>query len=172
MVFLVDSARGGKKSQSLVHTANITARPLLGATSLIAIIAFYAGFCARIWPRICPRLIYRIGRISKLLSWILALVHVLIHSEHYLKIKTADDNTNIFNTIHYTENSQYAYIFLLHHKAGTIIGIVLAVNCQCLLLSVSLPQTFFSGSDIQTRFYKEYKIPEGTRIEKVERPKK
>lgn len=36
---LVDSSRGMKKPESLVHTANLTARPLLGAT-LIAIIAF------------------------------------------------------------------------------------------------------------------------------------
>jgi multidrug efflux pump subunit AcrB len=88
---LVDSARGMKKPQSLVHTANITARPLLGAT-LIAIIAFMPVSLSPDMAGEYARDLFIVLAVSLLLSWILALVHVPIHSEHYLKIKTADDN--------------------------------------------------------------------------------
>lgn len=162
---LVDSARGMKKPQSLVHTANITARPLLGAT-LIAIIAFMPVSLSPDMAGEYARDLFIVLAVSLLLSWILALVHVPIHSEHYLKIKTADDNTNIFNTSLYRK-FRGVLTFLLHHKAGTIIGIVLLLIVSVCCFSF-LPQTFFPDLTYN-QIYMEYKMPEGTRIEKVEK---
>lgn len=162
---LVDSARGMKKPQSLVHTANITARPLLGAT-LIAIIAFMPVSLSPDMAGEYARDLFIVLAVSLLLSWILALVHVPIHSEHYLKIKTADDNTNIFNTPLYRK-FRGVLTFLLHHKAGTIIGIVLLLIVSVCCFSF-LPQTFFPDLTYN-QIYMEYKMPEGTRIEKVEK---
>lgn len=162
---LVDSARGMKKPQSLVHTANITARPLLGAT-LIAIIAFMPVSLSPDMAGEYARDLFIVLAVSLLLSWILALVHVPIHSEHYLKIKTADDNTNIFNTPLYRK-FRGMLTFLLHHKAGTIIGIVLLLIVSVCCFSF-LPQTFFPVLTYN-QIYMEYKMPEGTRIEKVEK---
>lgn len=162
---LVDSARGMKKPQSLVHTANITARPLLGAT-LIAIIAFMPVSLSPDMAGEYARDLFIVLAVSLLLSWILALVHVPIHSEHYLKIKTADDNTNIFNTPLYRK-FRGMLTFLLHHKAGTIIGIVLLLIVSVCCFSF-LPQTFFPDLTYN-QIYMEYKMPEGTRIEKVEK---
>ena len=162
---LVDSARGMKKPQSLVHTANITARPLLGAT-LIAIIAFMPVSLSPDMAGEYARDLFIVLAVSLFLSWILALVHVPIHSEHYLKIKTADDNTNIFNTPLYRK-FRGVLTFLLHHKAGTIIGIVLLLIVSVCCFSF-LPQTFFPDL-IYNQIYMEYKMPEGTRIEKVEK---
>lgn len=162
---LVDSARGMKKPQSLVHTANITARPLLGAT-LIAIIAFMPVSLSPDMAGEYARDLFIVLAVSLLLSWILALVHVPIHSEHYLKIKTADDNTNIFNTPLYRK-FRGMLTFLLHHKAGTIIGIVLLLIVSVCCFSF-LPQTFFPDLTYN-QIYMEYKMPEGTRIKKVEK---
>lgn len=162
---LVDSARGMKKPQSLVHTANITARPLLGAT-LIAVIAFMPVSLSPDMAGEYARDLFIVLAVSLLLSWILALVHVPIHSEHYLKIKTADDNTNIFNTPLYRK-FRGMLTFLLHHKAGTIIGIVLLLIVSVCCFSF-LPQTFFPDLTYN-QIYMEYKMPEGTRIEKVEK---
>lgn len=162
---LVDSARGMKKPQSLVHTANITARPLLGAT-LIAIIAFMPVSLSPDMAGEYARDLFIVLAVSLLLSWILALVHVPIHSEHYLKVKTADDNTNIFNTPLYRK-FRGMLTFLLHHKAGTIIGIVLLLIVSVCCFSF-LPQTFFPDLTYN-QIYMEYKMPEGTRIEKVEK---
>lgn len=162
---LVDSARGMKKPQSLVHTANITARPLLGAT-LIAIIAFMPVSLSPDMAGEYARDLFIVLAVSLLLSWILALVHVPIHSEHYLKIKTADDNTNIFNTPLYRK-FRGVLTFLLHHKAGTIIRIVLLLIVSVCCFSF-LPQTFFPDLTYN-QIYMEYKMPEGTRIEKVEK---
>ena len=162
---LVDSARGMKKPQSLVHTANITARPLLGAT-LIAIIAFMPVSLSPDMAGEYARDLFIVLAVSLFLSWILALVHVPIHSEHYLKIKTADDNTNIFNTPLYRK-FRGMLTFLLHHKAGTIIGIVLLLIVSVCCFSF-LPQTFFPDLTYN-QIYMEYKMPEGTRIEKVEK---
>lgn len=162
---LVDSARGMKKPQSLVHTANITARPLLGAT-LIAIIAFMPVSLSPDMAGEYARDLFIVLAVSLLLSWILALVHVPIHSEHYLKIKTADDNTNIFNTPLYRK-FRGMLTFLLHHKAGTIIGIVLLLIVSVCCFSF-LPQTFFPDLTYN-QIYMEYKMPEGTCIEKVEK---
>ena len=162
---LVDSARGMKKPQSLVHTANITARPLLGAT-LIAIIAFMPVSLSPDMAGEYARDLFIVLAVSLLLSWILALVHVPIHSEHYLKIKTADDNTNIFNTPLYRK-FRGMLTFLLHHKAGTIIGIVLLLIVSVCCFSF-LPQTFFPDLTYN-QIYMEYTMPEGTRIEKVEK---
>ena len=162
---LVDSARGMKKPQSLVHTANITARPLLGAT-LIAVIAFMPVSLSPDMAGEYARDLFIVLAVSLLLSWILALVHVPIHSEHYLKIKTADDNTNIFNTPLYRK-FRGVLTFLLHHKAGTIIGIVLLLIVSVCCFSF-LPQTFFPDLTYN-QIYMEYKMPEGTRIEKVEK---
>lgn len=162
---LVDSARGMKKPQSLVHTANITARPLLGAT-LIAVIAFMPVSLSPDMAGEYARDLFIVLAVSLLLSWILALVHVPIHSEHYLKIKTADDNTNIFNTPLYRK-FRGMLTFLLHHKAGTIIGIVLLLIFSVCCFSF-LPQTFFPDLTYN-QIYMEYKMPEGTRIEKVEK---
>ena len=162
---LVDSARGMKKPQSLVHTANITARPLLGAT-LIAIIAFMPVSLSPDMAGEYARDLFIVLAVSLLLSWILALVHVPIHSEHYLKIKTADDNTNIFKTPLYRK-FRGMLSFLLSHKAGTIIGIVLLLIVSVCCFSF-LPQTFFPDLTYN-QIYMEYKMPVGTRIEKVEK---
>ena len=162
---LVDSARGMKKPKSLVHTANITAWPLLGAT-LIAIIAFMPVSLSPDMAGEYARDLFIVLAVSLILSWILALVHVPIHCESYLKIKPAGENTAVF------DGPIYRYFrkmltFLLCHKIATVAIIIL-------LLVVSiwgfrfLPQTFFPDLTYN-QIYMEYKMPEGTRIEKVEK---
>ena len=82
---LVDSKRGMKRPESLVHTANITARPLLGAT-LIAIIAFMPISLSPDMAGEYARDLFVVLAVSLLLSWVLALVHVPIHANSYLSL--------------------------------------------------------------------------------------
>ena len=94
---LVDSKRGMRKPESLVHTANLTARPLLGAT-LIAIIAFMPISLSPDMAGEYARDLFVVLAVSLLLSWILALVHVPIHSNSYLKLNVKETSEEVFNS--------------------------------------------------------------------------
>ena len=162
---LVDSARGMKKTESLVHTANVTSRSLLGAT-LIAIIAFMPVSLSPDMAGEYARDLFIVLAVSLLLSWILALVHVPVHCENYLRIKPASEGKVIFDAPLYRQFRKML-AFLLHHKAGTVAGIafLLFVSVWCFQF---LPQTFFPDL-AYNQIYMEYKMPEGTRMEKVEK---
>lgn len=162
---LVDSARGMKKPESLVHTANVTSRSLLGAT-LIAIIAFMPVSLSPDMAGEYAHDLFIVLAVSLLLSWILALVHVPVHCENYLRIKPACESKVIFDAPLYRQFRKML-AFLLHHKVGTVAGIafLLFVSVWCFQF---LPQTFFPDLTYN-QIYMEYKMPEGTRMEKVEK---
>ena len=161
---LVDSSRGMKKPESLVHTANLTARPLLGAT-LIAIIAFMPVSLSPDMAGEYARDLFIVLAVSLLLSWILALVHVPLHAENYLKLKPSAPGQDVFDTPLY-QKFRGILIYLLKHKVITISCIIglLAISAICFQF---LPQTFFPDLTYN-QIYMEYKMPEGTRIEKIE----
>ena len=161
---LIDSARGMKKPESLVHTANITARPLLGAT-LIAIIAFMPVSLSPDMAGEYARDLFIVLAVSLLLSWVLALVHVPIHCANYLKIKPFAEDSKVFDSPLYKSFRKILTI-LLHHKICTVscIAALLVLSFWCFRF---LPQTFFPDLTYN-QIYMEYKMPEGTRIEKVE----
>lgn len=161
---LVDSSRGMKKPESLVHTANLTARPLLGAT-LIAIIAFMPVSLSPDMAGEYARDLFIVLAVSLLLSWILALVHVPLHAENYLKLKPSAPGQDVFDTPLY-QKFRGILMYLLKHKVITISCIIglLAISAICFQF---LPQTFFPDLTYN-QIYMEYKMPEGTRIEKIE----
>lgn len=161
---LVDSSRGMKKPDSLVHTANLTARPLLGAT-LIAIIAFMPVSLSPDMAGEYARDLFIVLAVSLLLSWILALVHVPIHCGSYLKLKHDATNQDVFDTPLYRKFRSMLSL-LLKHKLITISCILglLVISFACFRI---LPQTFFPDLTYN-QIYMEYKMPEGTRIEKIE----
>lgn len=161
---LVDSSRGMKKPESLVHTANLTARPLLGAT-LIAIIAFMPVSLSPDMAGEYARDLFIVLAVSLLLSWVLALIHVPVHAGSYLKLESPAVGQDVFDTPLYRKFRKML-LLLLRHKAITISCIVglLAVSAVCFQF---LPQTFFPDLTYN-QIYMEYKMPEGTRIEKIE----
>ena len=161
---LIDSSRGMKRPASLVHTANLTARPLLGAT-LIAIIAFMPVSLSPDMAGEYARDLFIVLAVSLLLSWILALVHIPIHCDSYLKLKPNAEGRDVFDTPLYRKFRRML-LALLKHKLITISCIIgiLAVSVACFKI---LPQTFFPDLTYN-QIYMEYKMPEGTRIEKIE----
>lgn len=161
---LVDSFRGMGKRESLVHTANMTARPLLGAT-LIAIIAFMPVSLSPDMAGEYARDLFIVLAVSLLLSWILALVHVPVHCENYLKIKSEPDKDVVFDSFVYRKFREILLV-LLHHKAATI-SCIMAFLTLSIICFQFLPQTFFPDLTYN-QIYMEYKMPEGTRIERVE----
>ena len=162
---LVDSSRGIKKPQSLVSTANLTARPLLGAT-LIAIIAFMPVSLSPDMAGEYARDLFIVLAVSLLLSWILALTHIPIHCDSYLKPAILNHETAMFDKPIYRKFRSLLLIFL-KHKITTIscIAILLIISFACFQI---LPQTFFPDLTYN-QIYMEYKMPEGTRIEKIEK---
>lgn len=162
---LVDSKRGMRKPESLVHTANLTARPLLGAT-LIAIIAFMPISLSPDMAGEYARDLFVVLAVSLLLSWILALVHVPIHSNSYLKLNVKETSEEVFNSPLYKKFRSMLMVFLRHRliTLSCVVGVLL-VSVACFQL---LPQTFFPDLTYN-QIYMEYKLPEGSRIEKVEK---
>lgn len=162
---LVDSKRGMKRPESLVHTANLTARPLLGAT-LIAIIAFMPISLSPDMAGEYARDLFVVLAVSLLLSWVLALVHVPIHANSYLKLDSQDSCEEVFNSPLYRKFRGMLMVFL-RHRFITLLCVVgvLLVSMACFRF---LPQTFFPDLTYN-QIYMEYKLPEGSRIEKVEK---
>lgn len=162
---LVDSKRGMKRPESLVHTANMTARPLLGAT-LIAIIAFMPISLSPDMAGEYARDLFVVLAVSLLLSWVLALVHVPIHANSYLKLDCKDSSEEVFNSPLYRKFRNMLMVFLRHRFITlTCVVALLLVSMACFRL---LPQTFFPDLTYN-QIYMEYKLPEGSRIEKVEK---
>lgn len=162
---LVDSKRGMRRPESLVHTANITARPLLGAT-LIAIIAFMPISLSPDMAGEYARDLFVVLAVSLLLSWVLALVHVPIHANSYLKLDNNVSSDEVFNSPLYRKFRSMLMVFLRHRFITlTCVVALLLVSMACFRL---LPQTFFPDLTYN-QIYMEYKLPEGSRIEKVEK---
>ncbi len=159
---LVDSARGMKKPESLVHTANKTAMPLLGAT-LIAILAFFPIFLSPDTTGVYVRDLFIVLAVSLLLSWILALVHIPIHSDRYLKIKVVTGG-DVYNGKLYQKFRQLLS-FLLGHRLITLGTVIFLVGLS-IVFYFRIPQGFFPNLSYD-QLYMEFKMPEGTRAETV-----
>lgn len=159
---LVDSAKGMKKPESLVHTANKTAMPLLGAT-LIAILAFFPIFLSPDTTGVYVRDLFIVLAVSLLLSWILALVHIPIHADSYLKIKVQKAG-EVYNSPLY-RSFRRLLSFLLAHRLSTV-GIIVVLIVASGIAFFHIPQGFFPNLSYN-QLYMEVKMPEGTRPETV-----
>lgn len=82
----VDLQRGLPQNQALTAIGRKTAMPLLGAT-LIAILAFFPIFLSPDDTGIYVRDLFIVLAVSLLLSWILALILLPIHSKWGLKVR-------------------------------------------------------------------------------------
>ena len=82
---LVDLKAGKDRMEALTAIGRQTATPLLGAT-LIAIIAFLPIFLSPDTAGVYTRDLFIVLAVSLLLSWVLALIHVPLMANRYLKI--------------------------------------------------------------------------------------
>ena len=163
---LVDMKRGVKKPESLTRIGQKTAMPLLGAT-VIAILAFLPIFLSPDTAGIYVRDLFIVLAVSLLLSWILALTHIPIHADSYLKVKAATgDDKDPFDSKAY-RMLRKVLDYVLHHKTATVVlaVVLLAVSAWCYRF---IPQGFFPDM-VYDQLYIEYKLPEGTSNETVKK---
>lgn len=161
---LVDLKNGIKKSEALINTARKTAMPLLGAT-VIAIMAFLPIFMSPDTSGEYVRDLFIVLAVSLLLSWVLSLTHAPIFAEKRFKEQTVDsENADIYKSKIYVWFRR-SLNYILYHKAMT-----LALTVVLLVLSLIgfgfVKQGFFPDLSYD-QLYIEFKLPEGTRVEKV-----
>lgn len=161
---LVDLERGVKRPAALTNIAKKTAMPLLGAT-VIAILAFFPIFISPDTTGEYVRDLFIVLAVSLLLSWVLALTHIPIHADHSLKVKPKKEGENLYDSKIYRLFRQFL-AFMLWHKSMAI-GVVMILLAVTAFLYRYIPQGFFPDLSY-TQLYIEFKMPEGTRVERVE----
>ena len=140
---LVDLKLGKPRREAMTAIGRKTAMPLLGAT-LIAILAFLPVFLSPDTAGVYVRDLFIVLAVSLLLSWILALVHVPLMANGWLRA---------------------ALNFGLRHR-------VLSVLVAVVLVALSawgykyMHHGFFPDMEYD-QLYMEYKLPEGTNSTQV-----
>lgn len=163
---LIDLHNGMKKKKALINTARKTAWPLLGAT-LIAIFAFLPIFLSPDTSGEYVRDLFIVLAVSLLLSWVLALTQApMMAAKQFKKRKESDGKQKkLYSGKIYILHRRWLS-FLLYHKTVAI-GFVTLFMAGSALLFPLIPQTFFPDLTYN-QLYIEYKMPAGTRIEKVD----
>lgn len=163
---LVDLRRGIPRREALTGISGRTAMPLLGAT-LIAILAFLPIFLSPDTTGIYVRDLFIVLAVSLLLSWALALVHVPLMTNRYIKVSPAQASSDP-DALY----SGKAYRWLRNIVSSAINHKYVTLGIMALLLVLSVvgfrfvKQGFFPDMDYD-QLYMEYKLPEGTSPDRV-----
>jgi multidrug efflux pump subunit AcrB len=160
---LVNMERGMSKKKALATSGRKTALPLLGATS-IAILAFFPIYLSPDTAGIYVRDLFIVLAVSLSMSWILALVYVPIQGTYMLRKKNSTGKDPHDNRWYRALRAVLSWT--LHHRGVTVAGVfgllLIAVLCYRFL-----PRGFFPDMDYD-QLYVEYRLPEGTSVDKVE----
>lgn len=162
---LVDLERGVPRREALTAIGRRTALPLLGAT-LIAILAFLPVFLSPDTAGVYVRDLFIVLAVSLLLSWLLALVHVPLMADRWLRVRRGEK----------TEPS--AFVAAAHRTLRGALGLglrhrraTLAVAAALVAASIAgygrMRQGFFPDM-VYDQLYMEYKLPEGANSTRVE----
>ncbi|MGM9842204.1 MAG: efflux RND transporter permease subunit [Candidatus Limisoma sp.] len=160
---LVDLNRGLPRREALTQIGKRTAMPLLGAT-LIAILAFLPVFLSPDTAGVYVRDLFIVLAVSLMLSWILALVHVPLMADNWIKThKTADAKAK-------SDGIAYQWLrnsltFCLRHRIATIVIALILVGLSGYGYGF-MRHGFFPDMEYD-QLYMEYKLPEGTNSDKV-----
>lgn len=162
---LIDLKRGKTRREAMTSIGRKTSMPLLGAT-LIAILAFVPIFLSPDTAGVYVRDLFIVLAVSLMLSWMLALTHVPLMADRWLRT-SADNDTDvalydgrIYRVLRSTLH------FGLHHRWTMII-------CGVVMITISgwgfryVKQGFFPDMTCD-QLYMEYKLPEGTNYTRVE----
>lgn len=161
---LVDLKRGKPRGEAMTSIGRKTAIPLLGAT-LIAILAFLPIYLSPDTAGVYVRDLFIVLAVSLLLSWILALVHVPLMADRWLKPESVDGGKeNLYQGRVYDWLRSILHFGLCHRVSSIAVVVVLV------LLSVYgykfMHQGFFPDMEYD-QLYMEYKLPEGTNSTRV-----
>lgn len=161
---LVDLKSGKPRMEAMTSIGKRTAMPLLGAT-LIAILAFLPVFLSPDTAGVYVRDLFIVLAVSLMLSWILALVHVPLMANSWLKADVSGKNEEKLYSGRVYAWLRTALHFGLRHRISSIAMAVVLV-----LLSAYgyryMRQGFFPDMEYD-QLYMEYKLPEGTNSTQV-----
>ncbi len=182
---LVDMQAGKPRREALTAIGRKTAMPLLGAT-LIAILAFFPVYLSPDTAGVYVRDLFIVLAVSLLLSWILALVHVPLMCDHWLKwpvpaaaAPSAETNSLSAENISPTPISTPQLINnnVFYRWLRAALGFGLRHRVSCLVVAVALVglsawgyrfmRHGFFPDMVYDQLYMEYKLPEGTHSARV-----
>ncbi|MGM9621560.1 MAG: efflux RND transporter permease subunit, partial [Bacteroidaceae bacterium] len=166
---LVDLKLGKPRLEAMTEVGRRTAMPLLGATA-IAILSFLPIFMSPDTAGIYVHDLFVVLAVSLLLSWLLALTHVPLMSNRWLKASAASDKGE--NEAQLYEGKMYRILgrmlnFCIAHRWSTSLA-MLVLLCLAVFGYPYVHQGFFPDM-AYNQCYMEYKLPEGcnsTRVEK------
>ena len=165
-----DIQSGVKKDRALVRTVHKTAWPLLGAT-LIAILAFFPIFLSPDTAGEYVRDLFIVLAVSLLLSWVLALTQAPLMAAFQLRTASSGRESTrkppeklYAGKIFHIHRSILQY--LLWHKTMSVIVVTVLLAVSVFMFRY-VPRTFFPDMSY-SQLYIEYRMPAGTRIEKVD----
>lgn len=161
---LVDLKRGKSRMEAMTSIGKKTAMPLLGAT-LIAILAFLPVFLSPDTAGVYVRDLFIVLAVSLLLSWILALIHVPLMANAWLKPDlSGKSEASLYNGRIYGWLRAVLNFGLRHRVSSILIAVVLVI------LSAFgykyMRHGFFPDMEYD-QLYMEYKLPEGTNSTQV-----
>lgn len=153
---LVDLNKGVPRMEAMTGVGRKTALPLLGAT-LIAILAFFPVFLSPDSAGVYVRDLFIVLAVSLLLSWILALIHVPLMANRWLRPGTVKKNPY--------SSPVYRWLramleFGLRHRVASV-GIAMAFVALGVWGFGFVKRGFFPDM-VYDQLYMEYKLPEGT----------
>ena len=164
---LVGIRSGKPRMEALTAIGRQTAMPLLGAT-LIAILAFFPIFLSPDTAGVYVRDLFIVLAVSLLLSWVLALIHVPLMGNRYLKFGTAEKKngkeTDIYGSPFYRVLERMLRFSLAHRI--TVVAVVLGLLALAGFAFQFLHRGFFPDMTYD-QLYMEYKLPEGTNSTRV-----
>ncbi len=163
---LIDLKRGKTRREAMTSIGRKTSMPLLGAT-LIAILAFLPIFLSPDTAGVYVRDLFIVLAVSLMLSWILALTHVPLMADQWLRPSAGKDtDAALYNgRIHSVLRATLHYG--LRHRWTMIL-------CGVVMVAISgwgfryVKQGFFPDMTYD-QLYMEYKLPEGTNYTRVAR---
>ncbi|MFI3265530.1 MAG: efflux RND transporter permease subunit [Rikenellaceae bacterium] len=163
---LMDLKRGVPRKQALTDIGRKTAMPLLGAT-MIAILAFYPIYLSPDSSGIYVRDLFIVLAVSLLLSWFVALTYVPVVADRLLKVeKTSNGQEELYGGRWY-DMLRSVLTWTISHR-WTTIGVAVVLLALSGYGYKFLPQGFFPDMGYD-QLYIEYKMPEGTRSDRVTR---
>jgi multidrug efflux pump subunit AcrB len=161
---LIDLQQGMPRSRALVNMANKTAMPLLGAT-LIAILAFFPIFLSPDMTGVYVRDLFIVLTVSLLISWLLALVLVPMQANSLLKLKSKQKEIKEPFTGKFYVGFRKMLYFMLKHQLLTLTTVIILL-CLSIFGFRYVRKGFFPDFTYE-QAYIEYKMPEGTNINKI-----
>lgn len=162
---LVGIKEGKPRMEALTAIGRQTAMPLLGAT-MIAILAFLPIFMSPDTAGIYVRDLFIVLAVSLMLSWVLALAHVPLMGNRYLKFSNSSNGEGgaLYTSRFYVMLEKVLHWGLKHRI--TVISIVIALLAITGVSYQFVTRGFFPDM-AYNQLYMEYKLPEGTNSTRV-----